>query len=86
VDFLKFAKDQGLKTLVITDSPFSPLRGDVNLYSPAESASFVAFHCAPLILVNGLLHELSLLDKTRTLNALSRFEALADRTSYFYKT
>ncbi len=86
VDFLECAKRKGLKTIVITDSPFSPLRGDISLYSPAQSASFIAFNCAPLILINGLLHELSLLDKKRTLHALNRFEALAEGESYFCKS
>jgi len=86
VDFLNCAKSKGLNTLVVTDSTFSPLRGDINLYSPAESASFIAFQCAPLILINGLLHELSILDKARTLKALNRFEALAEKQSYFCKS
>jgi len=80
-----FLKRKGLRTVCITDSPFSPLRGDVNLYAPAESASFIGFHCAPLILVNALLHELSLTDRKRTLGALSRFESLADAEGYFSK-
>lgn len=86
VNYLDIAKTRGLKTIVITDSPFSPLRGDINLYSPAQSASYIAFHCAPMILINGLLHELSILDKARTLKALTRFEALAERESYFCKS
>ena len=86
VDLLIFAKRAGFRTLTVTDSPFSPLRGDIALYSPAESASFIAFHCAPLILLNALLQEVSLLDKQRTLKALKRFEALAGRAGYFYKS
>ena len=80
---LEFAKHRALQTLTITDSSFSALRGDINLYSPAVSASFVASLCAPLTLINGLLHQLSLSDKARTLSALSTFEALADDKSYF---
>lgn len=85
VELLAFAKARKLATLSITDSPFSPLQGNVSLYAPAESASFVAFHAAPLILINALLHELSLINKERTLDALARFEALADREGYFYQ-
>ena len=85
VALLEFAKDRGLKTLAITDSAFSPLRGDVNLYAPAESASFIAFQCAPLILVNALVHELSVADGERTLDALDRFEAVAADRNYFVK-
>jgi DNA-binding MurR/RpiR family transcriptional regulator len=85
VDVIDFAKARRLRTLAVTDSAFSPLRGDVNLYAPAESASFVAFHCAPLILVNALVHELSVADGARTLGALDRFEAVAESRRYFVK-
>lgn len=84
-ELLEFAKRRGLATLTITDSAFSPLKGDVSLYAPAESASFVAFHCAPLILVNALVHELSVADGERTLEALDSFEAVAEDRSYFVK-
>ncbi|MCE9638807.1 MAG: MurR/RpiR family transcriptional regulator [Betaproteobacteria bacterium] len=83
VELLDFAKNRELKTLAITDSPYSALRGDLNLHAPVESAAYVASHCAPLILINGLMHEVSLLDKARTLKALNRFEALADSQAYF---
>ncbi|MEO8443194.1 MAG: SIS domain-containing protein, partial [Betaproteobacteria bacterium] len=86
VELLEYARRKNLKIITVTDSPFSALRGDINLCAPAESASFVAAHCAPLILINSLLHEVSLLDKTRTLNALNRFEALADDQSYFHQS
>jgi DNA-binding MurR/RpiR family transcriptional regulator len=85
VELLEFAKGARLATLAITDSAFSPLRGDVSLYAPAESASFVAFHAAPLVLVNALLHELSLGDRQATLAALERFEAIAERRRLFHK-
>jgi DNA-binding MurR/RpiR family transcriptional regulator len=85
VDVLEFAKRRKLATLTITDSTFSPLRGQVSLYVPAESASFVAFHCAPLVLINALVHELSVTDKKKTLAALDRFEAVADSQQYFLK-
>jgi DNA-binding MurR/RpiR family transcriptional regulator len=85
VKLLEFAKGRGLATLTITDSAFSPLRGRVSLYAPAESASFVAFHCAPLVLINALVHELSIADERRTVAALNRFEAVADNQQYFVK-
>jgi DNA-binding MurR/RpiR family transcriptional regulator len=85
VKLLESAKARRLATLSITDSTFSPLRGDVTLHAPAESASFVAFHCAPLILVNALVHEVSVADSTRTLEALRHFEAVAETQEYFVK-
>jgi DNA-binding MurR/RpiR family transcriptional regulator len=83
VDLLAFAKRMQTSTLTITDSVFSPLRGDVSLYAPAESASFVAFHCAPMILINALVHKLSVTDSRRTLVALNRFESVAEAQQYF---
>jgi DNA-binding MurR/RpiR family transcriptional regulator len=85
VKLLELAKARRLATLSITDSTFSPLQGDVTLHAPAESASFVAFHCAPLILINALVHEISVADSTRTLEALARFEAVAESQQYFVK-
>jgi DNA-binding MurR/RpiR family transcriptional regulator len=82
---LEFAKARRIPTLTITDSPFSPLQGEVSLYAPAESASFVAFHCAPLILINALVHELSVADSSRTLEALKQFEMVAESQRYFVK-
>ena len=85
VKLLEYAKARRLATLTITDSTFSPLKGDVTLHAPAESASFVAFHCAPLILINALVHEVSVADSTKTLEALKQFEAVADTQQYFVK-
>ena len=84
VKLLEFVKTRKLATLTITDSAFSPLKGDVSLYAPAESASFVAFHCAPLVLINTLLHEHSVAHRSRTLEALNRFEVVADSQNYFH--
>lgn len=85
VEVLDFAKTAELSTVAITDSAFSPLRGDVSLYAPAESSSFVAFHAAPLVLINALLHELSLGNRDATLTALDRFEAVAEQRQFFQK-
>ncbi len=85
VRVLEFAKSRKFATLAITDSTFSPLRGQVSLYAPAESASFVAFHCAPLVLLNALVHELSVMDEKKTLAALDRFESVAESQEYFLK-
>lgn len=86
VRLIERARRRSVTIIAITDSPLSPLQGDVSLYAPAESASFVAFHCAPLILINTLLNEISLVDRDRTLNALSRFETLAEDEGYFHLT
>jgi DNA-binding MurR/RpiR family transcriptional regulator len=85
VALLDYARSCKLATLTITDSVVSPLQGSVSLYAPAESGSFVAFHCAPLVLINALVRELSLADKARTEAALEAFESVAERQSYFIK-
>lgn len=85
VEVLGFAKSAKLASIAITDSAFSALRGEVSLYAPAESASFVAFHSAPLVLINALLHELSLGERDATLKALDRFEEVAEQRQFFHK-
>ena len=85
IDILNFSKNKGIKSITITDSPLSPLRGDINLYTPAESISFMAFHCAPLVLINAIINELSLLDKEHTSKALNHFEILAEKCKYFFE-
>jgi DNA-binding MurR/RpiR family transcriptional regulator len=85
MDFLLFAKDKKLKTLTITDSPFSPLLGDIRLFSAAESASFMGFHGAPMVLINTLIAELSMLNNEKTLKELDRFEKIAKLRNYFCK-
>jgi DNA-binding MurR/RpiR family transcriptional regulator len=85
VEVLEFARSTKLPTLAITDSAFSPLRADVSLYAPAESASFMAFHAAPLVLINALMHELSVANRDVTVAALDRFEAVADHRKFFHK-
>jgi len=82
-EVLDLAGQKHIRTFVISDSPFSPFRGDVNLYSPAESASFMAFHCAPLILINALIDHVGMLDRNATLKALEHFEKLAAGRKYF---
>jgi len=85
VDLLLFSKDKKLKTLTITDSPFSPLLGDIRLFSAAESTSFMGFHGAPMVLINTLIAELSLLNNEKTLKELDRFEKIAKLRDYFCK-
>jgi DNA-binding MurR/RpiR family transcriptional regulator len=85
VDLLNFSKEKRLKTLTITDSPFSPLIGDISLFSEAESTSFMAFHGAPMVLINTLIIALSLLNNENTLKELNRFEKIAGARNYFYE-
>ena len=83
IDLLTFSKERGIPSITITDSPLSSLRGDISLYTPAESISFMAFHCAPLVLINTIINELSLWDQQRASQALHRFEVLTEKRKYF---
>ncbi len=80
---MAFAARTGKRLLVITDSPFSPFRGDVTLFAPVESSSFIAFHSAPLILIATLMSEIAADRPERTLMALQRFEELVERQGLF---
>jgi DNA-binding MurR/RpiR family transcriptional regulator len=82
---LDFAATRSITRIVVTDSPFSPLRGEIGLHAPAESASFVAFHAAPLMLLNALVEEVAAADRAATLRALQDFEAVAEAAAYFDK-
>ena len=80
---LDFSKEKEITTISITDSEFSALIGDINLYTPAETTTFISSHCAPLMLINTIVTELSLMDKQRTRIALENFEKLAESLKYF---
>lgn len=83
VSQLDLAGSRGVRRIVVTDSPFSPFKGEVSLCTPAVSASFVAFHAAPLVLLNALIEEVAASDREATLAALAAFEAVAEAQSYF---
>jgi len=83
IAFLEAAKTRKLATIAVTDSPFSALKGGIGLHTPAESSSFVAFHAAPLILLNALIDSIGRANQQATLDALLQFEQLADRVGFF---
>jgi DNA-binding MurR/RpiR family transcriptional regulator len=84
VELAELARRRGARVVAITDSPFAPLFGDVGLHAPAESASFVGFHAAPLVLVNALVEALVDADRDGALAALKAFEAMAAEQGYFH--
>lgn len=85
VELTALAWRRGARVLAITDSPFSPLSGDVALHAPAESASFVGFHAAPLVLLNALVEAVVDADRDGALAALHAFEAVAAEQGYFHE-
>jgi DNA-binding MurR/RpiR family transcriptional regulator len=82
-DLIQFSANSGKQTIVITDSPFSPFHGDITLFAPVESSSFIAFHSAPLILISTLMAEIANDCPERTLKALDHFEELAEGQDLF---
>jgi DNA-binding MurR/RpiR family transcriptional regulator len=85
VAVLTAAKAAGQQTITITDSPLSALTGDVTLAAPADSASFVAFQAAPLMLINALIEALVARDPAATTAALAAFETHAAARGYFHQ-
>lgn len=83
VSLLDAARARGLTTIAITDSPYSALKADIGLHAPAESASFIAFHAAPLVLLSVLVDTIARADRAAALDALQRFERLAERQDMF---
>lgn len=83
VRLLKDAAARKVRVISVTGSEFSFIQGDINLYCPAKSTTFIANHCAPLILINALIHEVSLGDQQGSLAALEDFEKLAERNNFF---
>jgi DNA-binding MurR/RpiR family transcriptional regulator len=83
VRLLKNAAARQVRVISITGSEFSFIQGDINLYCPAKSTTFIANHCAPMILINALIHEASLGDRQRSLAALEDFEKLAEKNNFF---
>lgn len=80
---MEFSKELGLKTVSITDSPMSSVLGDLNLFTPDHTDSFITSHCSPMVLINALIQGLAQLDKEKTLQALTRFEKIAETQRYF---
>lgn len=79
------AKEKGVKVISITDSEFSLIRGDINLYCPVKTTTFLPNHCAPTILITNLVHEVSLCNQKRTIAVLKEHEILFERNKFFLK-
>lgn len=77
-DMLRSVRAQGLGTVVITDSPMSPLAqfADVTLPVATDFNAFIESFAAPLSVVNALVLGVALHDEARTLAALRHREAL----------
>ena len=72
--FLERVRKLKLPAVVFTDSHLSPFPGDVLFAVPTRQTSFFPNHCAPLVLLNALLHTVSTRHPEHTAAALKTFE------------
>jgi DNA-binding MurR/RpiR family transcriptional regulator len=86
VEVLRFAKQKGVKTLAITDSPLSPLvqYADHVLTARYKMDSFIESFTAPLSLINGIVTALGVHDKKRTLRSLEQLEEIWRSQEIYY--
>ncbi|GII25531.1 MurR/RpiR family transcriptional regulator [Planosporangium mesophilum] len=84
-DALREARDLGLSTIVVTDSPVSPVAADADLTLAAAVGSRLVFdlHTAPLALACVLLQAMCDAAPTQTQSRLEAFEQSAARRQVF---
>lgn len=88
VEVLRFAKEKGVKTLAITDSPISPLAqyADHTLTAQYKMDSFIESFTAPLSLINAIVTALGVHDKKRTMRSLKELEKVWESQQVYYNT
>lgn len=88
VEVLRFAKERGNKTLVITDSPISPLAqyADHVLTARYQMDSFVESFTAPLSLINAIVTALGIYSKKSTMKSLKELEKIWEEQQIYYPT
>nr|MBO2476898.1 hypothetical protein [Bacillota bacterium] len=77
-DMLRFVRQRRIPTIVITDSPLSPLAAlaDVTLPTVTDFNAFIESFAAPLSVVNALILGVALHDEAQTMSVLREREAL----------
>ncbi|WLR53218.1 MurR/RpiR family transcriptional regulator [Bacillus tianshenii] len=87
VDVMKYVRDKGAKTLVITDHPMSPLAplGDYQIYAAAEINSFIDSFTAPLSVINALITGVTRSEQTKVKKRLEELETLWDNFNVFHE-
>ncbi|MCP2326870.1 DNA-binding MurR/RpiR family transcriptional regulator [Hamadaea flava] len=85
VEALRFARDLGLTTVVITDSKLSPVGEVADLTLPAAVGSDLVFdlHTAPMVLTMVVLQAMTDADPAQTQRRLEEFETTAARRGVF---
>jgi DNA-binding MurR/RpiR family transcriptional regulator len=84
---MQFAKDQGAKTIALTDSTESPVAkcADMSLFARSDMASFVDSLVAPLSLINALIVAIGMRRKTEVYNTFESLEKIWDEYQVYEK-
>ena len=86
VEVLKFVKQQGARTLVITDHLMSPLvpYGDLKMVASTGINSFIDSFAAPMSIVSALITALTRSEHKKVEQRLKELEGLWDTFDVFY--
>lgn len=84
---MQFAKDQGAKTIALTDSIESPVAqtADMSLFARSDMASFVDSLVAPLSIINALIVAIGMRRKNEVYNTFERLEKIWDEYDVYEK-
>jgi len=84
---MQFAKNQGAKTIALTDSVESPVAqcADLSLFARSDMASFVDSLVAPLSLINALIVAIGMRRKNDVYNTFERLEKIWDEYQVYDK-
>ncbi len=87
VKTLKYAADQGLSTLAITDSLLSPLAefAQYRLLAKSDMVSFVDSLVGPLSVINALIVTVAIRKKQEVADTLRKIESIWDEYSIYEK-
>lgn len=87
INALQFAKNQGVKTIAITDSAESPIAQAASMYLLARSdmASFVDSLVAPLSLLNALIVAIGMRRKNDVYSTFEKLEKIWDEYQVYEK-
>jgi DNA-binding MurR/RpiR family transcriptional regulator len=87
LDIAAFAKQQGFRSLGLTDIELSPLAPlcTHTLYTEVGEASFTDFWAAPLALLNALVVEVAARSSTRALGRLKQLDDLLAERGYLFR-
>ena len=84
---MQFAKNQGVKTIALTDSAESPVAktADLSLLARSDMASFVESLVAPLSLINALIVAIGMRRKNEVYNTFEKLEKIWDEYQVYEK-